>query len=106
MSAAHFEHKFGSLYFMSGQSIVYMVDELAISFDQKTWTLLKHGRPDHVGPWVAKMRALDPDSRLFTDLAIVQAPAASFDVEDLNRMLDISGYMRTMARKYGFYAPR
>ncbi len=102
----HFEKKWGSLYFMSGPNIVYMVDELAIAFDRKNFTRLKHGRPKDVLKWVETVQRLDKEQQLFPDIAVVQGKPDAFDVEDLNKMLDISGYMKVMARKYGFFSPR
>ncbi len=102
----HFERKWGSLYFMSGPNIIYMVDELAIAFDRQNFTRLKHGRPKDVLRWVEAVQRLDKEQQLFPDIAVVQGKADVFDVEDLNKMLDITGYMKVLARKYGFFSPR
>lgn len=73
-----------------------VLDEVAICFDKENGTRHKHGAPESVRNWhamsQAKLRAGGFDE-MADDLIVIQA---RFTLEDLNKVLDISGYAKKL----------
>lgn len=73
-----------------------VMDEVAIAFDLESGTLHKHGSPEMVRAWCKKssdklIQAGFPE--MAGDLVVI---AGRFPVEELNKCLSITGYVRRM----------
>lgn len=101
----HYELRFGSYYLVDERgSILFMTDTVAICFsrDDPIWTLHKHGSPDTVVEWyestVANYRAHGLDD-IADSLALIEG---KFPVDQLNRALDTTGYVKKLVKAAGF----
>jgi hypothetical protein len=89
----------GRYLLLDDSDIIAGMDEVAIAYDTESGTLLKHGSPDKVREWHRKsiQRYLDTGvEQLFSTVVVW---IARFDIEDLNRCLLISGYIKVLAEK-------
>ena len=76
-------------------------NEIAVAFDASTGTLHRHGAKSTVEPWAEKQRATLTRAGLHdmaNDLTVVSS--AHFPIEELNKMLSITGYCRQFALKH------
>lgn len=74
---------------------ILMADRLAVAFDPESFTLHKHGSPDGVRQWLGDVKARGP---LPWPIEIAEF-APDFPVDELNRALSNSTYLRTMLAK-------
>lgn len=99
------EKRHGSYYWLDHDEIRCMADTVAVAFsmlDENTTVMHKMGSPDTVKRWVeetqAKYRAngLDAEAQ-----QLVVLESDDWDVDDLNKILHISGYIATFLKKSG-----
>lgn len=77
---------------------------IAVMFDKRCGTMHKHGAPAMVLEWFKKMTKSFVESGhvdIAEGLVIVQSPAWDLDV--LNKCLDITGWPEGMVRYYGLH---
>jgi len=91
-------------YFIAGEEILYHIKELAMVFskdEEGMWTLHKIGEKETVQKWydtVVAMYRVAGLADIANDMVMI---TGAFPVEELNRCLDTSGYIRIMCEKLG-----
>lgn len=84
--------KFGSYYLENENGeVLLMTDRVAVAYDNESFTLLKHGALDQVMVYMKGLEARSPE--LSSSIVVATFPR-NYPVENLNRLLDTSGYMR------------
>ncbi len=101
MFLSKYSKEHGSYYLRAGARIIFMSDEISVAFDHECWTMLKHGIPERVDEWVAKVRRLSP--KLARDISVIRGK--DFPVDELNKLLTNSTYIETFAKKHGWISP-
>lgn len=103
-----FVKQFGSWYLMDGDQILYMADDLAFafSFDQESGSVLhKHGPRERVEKWASDTRwfYIASGTEFGQQMAdeIVVVSSSDWDVELVQKFIDISGYIGRWYKKYG-----
>ncbi len=91
----HYEKKFGSYYLMEGKSILTMTDSVAILIDAESGTLLKHGNPPDVH--AIKVKLMESMKAMTMHFVVIESE--KWDVEELNKCLNISGYAGLLLNK-------
>jgi len=78
---------------------------VAIAFDVRDFTLLKHGMPKRVSSWYERTQCRYLARGLAQEAAdLVVIVAADWDVRDLERILTIDGYLKILCRRHGVSA--
>jgi len=98
----NYELYMGTYYMMEGKRLVYGCDEVAIAFTKEqdgTYILMKHGDPVLVKDWIDKTRKLYEDSLTHT-CPTFYVISGKFPVEDLNRILDTTGWVKYFLQKH------
>jgi hypothetical protein len=105
----NYELYMGTYYLMEEKRIIHGCDEVAIAFTKEqdgTYILMKHGDPELVKKWVNRTR------EVYTDLGVPYSPysdgyipdlymiTGKFPVEDLNRIIDTSGWIKYFLEKH------
>ena len=99
------EKRHGSYYWIHGDNIRCMSDSVAVAFsmlDEETTVMRKMGAPDSVKKWVEETQesfrtaGLDEDAN-----QLIVLESDQWDVEDLNKILHISGYIAAFLKKNG-----
>ena len=97
-----YELYMGSYYLMEEKRIVHGCDEIAIAFTKEqdgNYILMKHGDPELVQKWVDRTRELYKDSLTHTSPDFYMI-TGKFPVEDLNRLIDTSGWVKVFLQKH------
>lgn len=78
--------------------IINEIDEVAIAFskDEEIWTLHKHGRKEYIEEWFGRIIKIYRDADIANNMVMI---SGKFPVEELNRCLDIAGYVKVMCKK-------
>lgn len=77
--------------------------KIAIAFDLESFTLHKHGMADKVERWYTETRQKWYDAGLYPEAAaLVLITSSEWDVLDLEKILDITGYIKRFLQNYGF----
>lgn len=88
----------GYVLLKDGEPLLGPMEEVAIAFDIETGTRHKHGQPALVEKWVKEARdKLRPISPASANALVVLCGA--FDVEDLNRCIQCSSYVKSFYEK-------
>lgn len=99
------EKKYGSYYWMHGKDIRCMTETVAVAFsmlDENTTVMHKMGQPETVRQWVEETQAKYRESGLDEDAnKLIVMESDEWDVEDLNKILHISGYIAAFLKKSG-----
>lgn len=101
MSEPRYTFEHGSYYFMGGDRVVLMADQVAIGFSREDDGLTivhKHGSPNQIQAWLAeaKRRLIEGgDPKLAESFCMVTFPRA-YDVEKINRCLSTTGYLGSL----------
>jgi hypothetical protein len=97
------EKKHGSYYWMHGTDIRCMTDSVAVAFsmlDEDTTVMHKMGKPDSVKRWVEETQQKYRDAGLEEDAKqLIVLESDKWDVEDLNKILHITGYIAAFLKK-------
>lgn len=97
-----FTKDFGSYYFWCDEELVYMSDTIAIAFtiDGKSLTFHKHGNPEFVHGWAKEFKEKFNKAGYdyADDIRVIESN--NWDVEDLNKIINITGYMKIIISKY------
>jgi len=93
-------------YFLTDEetgAILSGMDEVSIAFEKgpEMWTLFKHGRKDLVQKWYSgiHIKLMQNDLKDMAENLIVIS--GKFPVDELNRCLDTTGYIKKMIEKLG-----
>ncbi len=97
-TGSHYTLEFGSYYLRDNRTntITLMTDWVSFAFDAVTNTMLKHGAPVDVKKWMADNK--DKAPRLFADIQVMTCPRG-MPVEELNKVLSTSGYIKILREK-------
>lgn len=75
--------------------VQFMSHSIAVAYDADTGTLLKHGPPEAVHKWATVAREA---AKLFDfDISIIES--SEWDLEELDKILGITGYVGVFAKK-------
>lgn len=93
------------LFYRDNGDVLATMDEVAISFskdeDPSMWTLHKHGTPKAVQEWhdntVMRFRKAGHYD-IVNDMVMI---SGKFPVDELNKCIEISGYIKRMVEKLG-----
>lgn len=96
----YYEKKHGSFHYYTKYEncepqLQFHTPEVAIAFDKRDFVLHKHGRKESVAKWAEEARAKYTEAGL-DEIAqdIVVISSDKWKVEDLQRIINSSGYMR------------
>ena len=98
----NYELYMGTYYLMEGKRILHACDEVAIAFSKEedsTYILHKHGDPQLVKNWLDRATKLYEDSLTHTCPTFYMI-SGKFPVEDLNRLIDTSGWVKYFLEKH------
>lgn len=106
----HYELRNGSYYLLGDEinrltndhEILSMSDEVAICFsmDNGMTCLHKHGSPEKVNKWYEETRKKYIAHGLRHEADSLLIISGKFPVEELNKMLDITGYIGSFVKKH------
>lgn len=91
------------MFYSDNGDVICSMEEVSIAFskDDGMWTLHKHGRKESVQHWY-DLVTRNYRARGLSDIANEMVMVTGkFPVEELNKCIDISGYIRTMCKKLG-----
>ena len=97
-----YELYMGTYFLMEGKKIVHGCDEVAIAFTKEedgSYILMKHGNPELVKKWISKAEQLYKDSLTHISPGFYMI-SGKFPVEDLNRILDTTGWIKFFIQKH------
>jgi len=104
-----YELYMGTYFLMEGKRILHGCDEVAIAFTKEqdgSYILMKHGNPQLVQKWIDRTREIYTDlgqpifmvhPGYIPDLYMI---TGKFPVEDLNRLIDTSGWVKYFLKKH------
>lgn len=105
MSLPRYEKKWGSYYLKDNGVILHMSDEVAIGFswlEDGSTILHKHGRREFVESWLLETKTKYDHTGLFGESAgLCMICPEDWDVEELNKILDTTGYLSVFLRNQG-----
>lgn len=92
----------GSYFLYDGDTLLTGQDEVAICFshDGDLYTLHKHGDPKWVNKWAEDTKKKYLDNGLADLAGELTVISGKFPIEELNKMLDITGYIGTFLKKF------
>lgn len=81
--------------------VMFRTPEVAILFDEDTFTVLRYGPPEDVVGAASSLKAsydsVDPSTKMSRSLKIVSS--TRFSIADLNKILNTAGYMKVFLDK-------
>lgn len=80
---------------------LFSSEEIAVAFDKKCWTMLKHGPASNVESWMLETRKKYLEAGLndiAADLTIISSK--DWEIEELNKILDICDYIERFYQKH------
>ena len=93
--APRYEIRGGEYVFLEEGDALFSSPEIALAFDRDDWALLKHGPPGRVERWLLEARRAYRSvgyPEMAEGLGMVSSDR--WDVEELNRCIDNSGYIQ------------
>lgn len=102
MSSYRYERRGKEYAFLEDDEVLFTAPEVAIAFDREDWVLLKHGSPERVEQWLLDARRAYRSAgypEMAESLGMVSS--SQWDVEELNRCIDNSGYLRRVVEGMG-----
>lgn len=92
------------LFYSDNGEVVCHMDEVALALSKdepKMWTLHKHGSRENVQNWYDKIVKRYRAAGLHDIADEMVMIAGKFPVDELNRCIESSGYIRVMCQKLG-----
>ena len=105
MSEYCYKKEGGMFYLCNGDHILDSMEEVAIAYEENMETgamLHKHGSKERVEKWMVKfVQTLKEDGGILAEVAdnIKMISSSKWDLEDLNRCINNTGYIKVMLRK-------
>lgn len=101
----HYEQRHGDYVLLSDTGdILLSTPQVALCFDAQSDppVLLKHGTPERIEAHAAALRKRLLDAGPEDFAAGISVLTGAFAVEDLNRMIDTIGYLKSFLKRLGF----
>lgn len=97
----------GEYLLKDGDETLYRSDEIAIAFSKDKegmWTLHKHGSKEHVQEWfdkITKIYRQAGHNDIADEMVMI---SGKFPIEEVNKCINTSGYVKIMYEKLGLEA--